>query len=290
MPFLFHQNMRTFGGGTAPVNAAFHTQFNAINANVVGAFGAPIALAGFTEVRNAGAAVNAFGGAGATGLPPGTNLCTALGVNYLTTVNCGSSALGYEEYVVLAANAPVHSVGRVSVSGLNPSELIHERFGALATVLSTGMHADASGDYRSVVYMVADLGLPGAPRRVAAAFFHNVYVQEINRTFVMQRLPAIVKQILNDPALAGSQEVYVGGDFNVLPQNRRPLPYYAMGTVAPAFWPGTTLGGTTIAGNLYDYWYANPVGGVVPTPGAFQFTMGGPANNLSDHAGIGLLI
>ncbi|MGE5475194.1 MAG: hypothetical protein ACM3Q1_00935 [Bacteroidales bacterium] len=282
--------MRTFGGGTPLVNAAFHTQFNTINANVVGAFGAPIALAGFTEVRNAAAAVNAFSGAGAVGLPPATNLCAALGVNYLTTVNCGSSALGYEEYVVLASNAPVYSIGRVSVSGFNPSELIHETFGALAPVLATGMHPNASGDYRSVVYMVADLGFPGMPRRVAAAFFHNVYVQDINRTFVMQRLPAIVQHILSNPALAGSQEVYLGGDFNVLPQNRRSLPAYAMGTVAPAIWPGTTMGGTTIAGNLYDYWYANPVGGVVPNPVAFQFTMGGPANNLSDHAGIGLLI
>lgn len=304
MEYLFHQNMRLFGGGSFPRNFAYNIAFGAIAATIP--MGSRIAVAGFTEVVNNGAAAATLGGGGG-----GFNLCGQLGTTLLGLVSCGRTALANGPEFVGIGVAPgvtIHEVGRILLNSYGRRITLIHQVAPLATpfVLPVGVWAppaaflswaarlppNASFDYRGLVYVVVTLN--GV--RVAVGFLHNLYTFEAQRVLVMNQLaPMAALLLFRSPA--APLHVYLGGDFNVRPINRggpRTVPlqcYAAAAAVVPA---GAIPGGTTWHGNLYDYWYSDvpnvgpaPPGLVIPVPSVNPATlqMAGIVK-LSDHTAI----
>lgn len=254
---IFHQNMRVFGGGAPLRNIAYQAAFAGI-AGGLGGVGGPIGVAGFTEVMNNGATAVAFGPGGPVG-----GLCAALGVGFLGNVACGQMALAPgPEYVGLGIDpaAAVNSVGRICFNqngaGVN---LIHDVFvgaigGGAWNHWCNNLPANATADYRGVVYVVVTF--PGGPQ-VAVGFVHNLYAIGVPG-IAAQRMPDILFLMRNNPTMpgGGGGPAYVGGDFNLLPIVRHTVahgnayPYSAATVAVPV---GAVAGGTTWAGNLYDY-------------------------------------
>lgn len=296
MSFLMHQNMRIFGGQTAPRVVAYQNAFATVlaNQNAVG----QLAVAGFTEITNNGAAVIALGG-----------LCNGLGLNFHAAVACGRTALarGGPEFVGIGVSGQwqVLSLGRILMEVYNSDvRLIHDI--APAGLVQQGIWAanvpnDATLDYRGLVYVVVQNG----NTRTAVGFLHNLYTFDGNRTLVMGKIGAMMALLQQDPTMQnlpqGTQTTrYIGGDFNVAPMqivrkdratNTKAYPYSIALQNVPM---GANPGGTTWGGNLYDYWYSDIVpGAAVPTPivdGTTMDTGLGVANLMSDHAAILLRI
>ncbi|MFN5972189.1 MAG: hypothetical protein ACK47N_20285 [Microcystis sp.] len=324
MAVLFHQNMRRFGGAAPVRNAHYNAAFGQILAALGAA--APVAVAGFTEVCNNGAAATAFGPAGVGG-----GLCAALGVNHIGNIACGQTALaGGPEYIAIGVNVayPVVSVGRIFLNSSGCSiSLIHDISPAipLTAVWCNQVPSGATPDYRGLVYVV--IAIAGV--NVAVGFLHNLYTLEAQRILVMGQLPHMMNMMGN--AIPGIAAKYIGGDFNV----QAPPPPYRRGTArigyiylysnglagapltlagvpglavpppAPPPPPPFTALGTTWAGNLYDYWFstidpapvapAPPVPLILPAPGLHGITLdtaagAGAANQMSDHCAIILQI
>lgn len=303
MPFLFHQNMRTFGGGTADRNAAYQLAFG----NLAGALAVhgPIVVAGFTELTNNGGASNALRGVGAG---PGINLCGALGVIYRATIACRLTAVGGAfEYIGIGtaggAFPAILSFGRILIHAQGLAlHLIHDIAPAGAGFANwcTHLPAAASADYQGIVYMVVTIN----GNNVAVAYTHNIYGVNDNRSALTQNLPTAANLIRTNPAMPGPHGVvYVCGDFNCLPivrhHHHTVMTPFAQPTLAAGGLPvqfalnaaqtaaGGIAGGTTMAGNLYDYSFSTlPPGGALPTAGIDTRTMDtfvGGAGNMSDH-------
>jgi hypothetical protein len=290
MAILFHQNMRNFGGGAAARNAAYNQQFAAITGGL-GAAG-PIAVAGFTEVTNDGAAATAFGPGGVGG-----GLCAALGVVHLANIACGITALANgPEYVAIGVNAgyAIQRVGRIFVNAegyRNRISLFHDISPALAPTLHwrDSVYYDATNDYRGVVYVIVQVAV-GV--NIAVGFLHNTYTLDEQAALVMTSLPhmmalmgeGIPARLGNPPIPAiACAEKYIGGDFNVGVRSPRgtarigfcyaysnwlmmapPIPGGAAAYVPPPPPPAFVPGGTLWRGNLYDYWYSSNDPNVAP--------------------------
>jgi hypothetical protein len=320
MPILFHQNMLNFGGGVAADNAAYQAAFGPIAAGLL-AGGQPIVVAGFTEVLNNNTATNALNGA----IGGGINLSGALGLAWRATVKCRDTAVGNApEYIGIATAAPpfpaVLAYGRilVRVQGAGPHASLRLRVnrppaGGGFVAWCNQLPDWCLPDYQGIVYIVVTIN----GNNVGVGFLHNMYAVNDNRTYIVNNLPKAARLIMQDPAMAGSQIVYICGDFNCNPQVRQRygtvMTPYAQGTLAPGGMPvqyaltppqaaAGAPGGTTVTGpaSLYDYSYSTigpatpPIAGLLvpPVPGINVSTLdclpGGPpipglAGNLSDH-------
>ena len=311
MAVLFHQNMRVFGGGTAARNAAYHASFAAIAGGLGGA--GPVAVAGFTEVMNNGAADTAFGPGGVGG-----GLCAALGVNHIGNIACGQTALANRpEYVAIGVHAglAVVSVGRLIIHATGSSvSLIHNVSPAIPPPAAwcNQLPNAFTPDYRGLVYVVVNIG----GLNIAVGFLHNIFGLGINdhdhRVLVMGQLPYMMTYM--GQGIPGIVAKYIGGDFNCDVVDPRGTPRIGICFAAHAGLPGPPApvpvipgapppppppfvsDGTTWRGSLYDYWYTNfdPAG---PTPGGMLMNptlpsvngttldtvLGVNTNDMSDH-------
>jgi len=291
MPFLFHQNMRTFGGANAARNGAYLNAFTAINQQI--GLAGPLSVMGFTEIVNNGAALGALGPL-ANALSPGAG-----GI----LVACGITALanGPEFVGIATANGlAVLSVGRILLQAVQGGiQLISDVSPAVPppALWAANLPPQATPDYRGVVYVVVAAG----GTSVAVGYLHNLYTFQDQRALVMGQIPNMMQIMASNPAMGPGGHVYLGGDFNVAPQNRgtnRTGIAYQYSAAAPpnTLYQGATPGGTTWAGNLYDYWYTdmNPAGPppappfIIPVPAATGITM--DHNLMSDHCAIVLQI
>lgn len=293
MVCIFHQNMQEFGGNNLPKNMALQNQFTAINGDLNAAVGAsplagrgPIAVAGFTEVKNNRSAAGALSGSGG-----GFNLCGNLGTNFLACIKCGCTALTDDEFVGIGIRPGynVLSAGRVFLHN-DARTLIHDIAPTLVLPnwanwcngeyipprSSKPLFDEAVADYRMVVYVIVQLP-PNLP--FAVGFLHNMYnlarQSKENKFVYLRRLPQIFNKIKENHQLNINSNIYIGGDFNIFPLRRRDR----TGTICYPFWrylsdqplppavpvllngvapPGMKSGGTTKFGNphLLDYWYS----------------------------------
>lgn len=286
MAFFFHQNMLIFGGGTAARNTAYGVQFATIPAAGMG-----VEVAGFTEIVNNGASATALG-----------VLCTNLGVAFVGNFACGRTALGRgPEFIGLGINAgcTLHAVGRIFFSIVKGGISLINDISALplAPGWNTTIPQNASADYRGVVYAIITT-LAGVT--CCVGFLHNLYTFEAQRSLVRNSLPSIMKLMLNPSATLGLPAIAggcIGGDLNLQPQNlgssRSRCTPYSVGLAAlPPLYPpgaGFVVGGTTAAGNLYDYWYfpdaAAPLS-VHTFPNSLDHGSGVVGGLMSDHCGI----
>ncbi len=284
MDFLFHQNMRVFGGGTPLRNQAYGAAFTTMAAELGPANA--IVVCGFTEIMNY-----------ATAGPVLAQLGAVIGLPGVVPVACGQTALANgPEFIAVASSAHVVSVGRIMIEANVSLTLIHDIAPIPVTpAWCTTVPANTAYDYRGVVYLVVTVGATN----IAVGFMHNMYTFTEQRALIAQQIPRFGALMASNPAMAGGGPVYLGGDFNVPPLVRKSTTYgkytpYAAGIPAPAP-PGVVAGGTTVNGNLYDYWYSNrepvgpwPFGYVPPVPGVYVPTLLGA--DMSDHCGVHLRI
>lgn len=296
MPILFHQNMRRFGGGTAPRNNAY----NGVAGGGAGAFAGilaglgagvgPVAVAGFTEIMNDGATNAAL-----------TASCASLGMaggagpGFIGNIACGQTALANgPEYIGIASSYPVLTIGRMLIQVHQGVSLIHQRDTTAAGLNNQAMQG-ATADYRGLVYAV----VASPAGNIAVGFLHNLYTFVDQRSIVMGQVPNMMANMggaaSGHPPIGGIVACYIGGDFNVgmISPRHQAIGYYANAPAAtyPAGSAGT---GTTYSGNGYDYWYSDidpaaapPAGLIVPVPSADASTMDsgpGVAGLMSDHA------
>lgn len=181
---------------------------------------------------------------------------------------------------------------------------------------AANLPAQATLDYQSLVYVVANIG---GGLVVAVAFLHNIFLINDNKSLILQKLPAAASLIAQNPAMPpGAGVVYTCGDFNAAPRDvsgrfgrtgLRTQPFsqetVGPGQAAPLPWSlhailtnaqvgaGYTAGGTTAAGNLYDYSFCSVTDPVPqwhqgPWPAIDVVTLDnggqGPNGPLSDHA------
>jgi hypothetical protein len=277
---LFHQNMRVYGGAAGGRNTAYSQAFAAISAHLNPVLPS-VLIAGFTELTNNRSAV--------AGLNNG--LCAALGVGQAQAVCTRQTALQTQPMdftaIAVAQGVNILSWGRVVLSasggGVNPvSDVWNPQVINFAT-WAANVPGNQALDYQSLVYVVADIGGP----IVAVAFLHNIYQINDNVGLALQKLPDAADLIAQNPQMprdaAGQPAgvIYVCGDFNALPllrQNHAGIiaqpfsqPSLLPGTAPPEWSPNAILtqtqtqqgykpGGTTAAGNLYDYSFSSVIG------------------------------
>lgn len=326
MPYLFHQNMRVFGGGTGARNAAYQATFAAeVAAGGYLAAVPPVWIAGFTEVTNNLTAANVFSGGGGLGF----NLCAALGVNHVANVACGQTLLANgPEYIALGVHpaCAVLAVGRIFLNADWGIRLHQDISLGAAPPIGWQNHvpAAATRDYRGLVYMIVNVpNGAGGMHPIAVGFLHNLYTLEAQRILVMQNLPQMLA-LMGNGAPAAPVAYYIGGDFNVgvvSPRgtarlgyahaysidkfNYPPIPPIPAG--APFGYGPCSPNGTLWGGNLYDYWFSNiypgppppPVNAPpapllgAPVPMTINSTLNAPtgvAGTMSDHCGTALQI
>ncbi len=310
MASIFHQNMRRYGGGSVPRNTAYRGPlpvppagggaFAAIRLAVGAGPVGPIAVAGFTEITNMGAALTALNGCSLSLTGPG---------GQVGMVRCGITALAHGwEYIGIAISGawPLLTVGRILIdAGGGGVTLRHQRAATFGALLALGNPAGGfSADYRGLAYVVVTT--PGG-QNVAIGFLHNMYTFIAQRISVAAQVPNMAAMMGNAfgalPAVPAIAARYIGGDFNVAMINPRGgLSGYQQvvtAAMAPAW---VTPGGTTSSGSPYDYWYSSipaagpaPGGLIVPVPSISMNTLDHragwvPVGSMSDHVGIRLRI
>ncbi|HKP03609.1 MAG TPA: hypothetical protein VJU77_09655 [Chthoniobacterales bacterium] len=290
MAFLFHQNMRNFGGAAPARNASYTGAFGAIAVGLAGAGG--ICVGGMTEIVNNGTASVTLSG-------PAPNLFNWLGLQPAVLAACGITALarGPEFIGIGIAGVALASVGRIFLQASGQAiNLIHDiaRPGPPSPEWSEAVPPSATPDYRGVVYVVVTSAATGP---FGVGFLHNLYTFVEQRILVAGQIPAILALMRANPAMAGGRgHVFLGGDFNVAPIIRGTprtgiATCYAVGAAPAATPPGAMAGGTTWNGNLYDYWYSDlsPAAPVPIAPGGVALPIPGVATNTLDSGAAGLM-
>lgn len=300
MDYLFHQNMKVFGGGSRPRNAAYNAAagpagaFTLLGGGGAGGYGftplvpAPpnrAAVLGFTEITNNRSSRAAL-----------TTSCQRLGANFIGNVACGITALARgPEYIGLGHNAAyaLVGVGRILFQTGGGVTLLHQRAPTTAALNGLGWPAGTAADFRGLVYaLVMQPG--GGGNVIAVGFLHNLYSFMSERILVAGKIGAMMNTMgtaANGQAAVVPVARYMGGDFNVLPIFPR-SGFTGYSALPPAYPAGAVAGGTTYRGSLYDYWYSNvtAVGGV-PAAAASSLTLdsgygagaAGLAQRMSDH-------
>jgi hypothetical protein len=250
MALLFHQNMRVFGGGSAPRNAVFTGALTAINA----ATGAAYWAAGFTEITNPNAPLRGVLAGLAATLDPG--------LTSLVVIEVGTTALGMREYIGIVwdnAAFPVAHVGRVLRDPVNRAWAAYNVAAAAIpanrVILLPGLGAPLAADSRGVAYIAGTNG----GTNYLLGFMHNMYALG-DKSGAYVAMPS-----MTDLARAGiggayaAAEVIVGGDFNLDPRPpKRPrgaaFLLYPRAEGGPGAYTNTTLA------NPYDFWLVSNVG------------------------------
>ena len=284
MFIVFHQNMRVFGGSSAPRNAAYATQMGLIGAAATAFHGQPsMGVAGFTELHNFGA-------------PLRTNLLGIAqsldaGLTRLLIIEVGTSLVGaITEYIGIAwdpnwlnvqhaGQVVWHSMKRDWIGKNTPAG----GFGALHNVLALAGVAGLGADQRGLAYIACQRAANG--NRYIIAFLHNMYTTG-DRTRAMDSMDTMISRAKAGAGLVyAAAEVIVGGDFNVVPppatrakRKRRS----GLTTRVARNLAGAALN-TTLA-NPYDYWMVSDAAGITDADATrYIQTRQLPC---SDHAGV----
>ncbi|HEX3406615.1 MAG TPA: hypothetical protein VHS81_05195 [Caulobacteraceae bacterium] len=279
MTSIFHQNMRTFGGGSAPRNAAFAAAFGAMAASV----GGDVVAAGFTEISNANATLR--------GQLLALSAVVDAGLTNLIVAQVGTSALGLTEYVGMTWD-PNYFV--VSHAGMVVYDNLNRVWTAYATptpfplvpVLTIPGAPFTAVDSRGPGFLAG--ALAGGYGAVVIMFMHNMYNLGDRSTGFSALADCASNIVAQLPGGFAGARVYVGGDYNVLPRdvgkrkrNAGPSLQYRAARVG-----GVSAGAliNTTASNCYDYWLLNKPS---VTPQAnFRVFANSRVALASDHAAI----
>ncbi|KQO12474.1 hypothetical protein [Sphingomonas sp. Leaf242] len=279
MASLFHQNMRTFGGGAAVRNAAFNGAFNAIN----GAVGNVFLAIGYTEITNPNAPLRG------QLLALGTTLDA--GMDSVIVMEVGQTALGMHEYAGIvwdSTNFTAAAAGQVSYDNLNLRWQANAVAAPLPATIALPHGTYMAVDQRGPAFIAGTTG----GNEVIIMFMHNMYgLGDRSRGFNGMPLSADAIRA----ALGGNYvnaPVFAGGDYNIRPRfagtkrgrdgNLRGMPFRAARAGAAGAYINTT------AANPYDFWLANDVTHIPEAWATVRLESRIPL--ASDHAGIRLRI
>ncbi|MFN3945397.1 MAG: hypothetical protein ACK4K7_10750 [Allosphingosinicella sp.] len=280
MTAIFHQNMRTFGGGSAGRNAAFTAAFGAMAAGV----GAGVVVAGFTEISNPNLTLR--------NRLLGFSAILGAGLTRIAVMQVGTSALGLTEYIGITWDpvqlAATHA-GMVVYNNMTrtwtPYVSPAPPAGPAAPVLTIPGAPFQAVDSRGPAFIAG--ALAGGYGNVVVMFMHNMYNLG-DRSTGFSGLQSCAENIRNAlPGPYAAATIYIGGDYNVLPRDLRkrrgnmPLLTYRAQRVGDAI-AGALVNTTAV--NCYDYWLlSNPA--PVPLANVRVFAQSRAAF-ASDHAAI----
>jgi hypothetical protein len=278
MPRIFHQNMRTYGGGSAERNGVFAAGFAAIRAATPP--GGYLA-AGFTEVLNPGEPLRVELSVLAGILDP-----HLIG---FVVIEVGTTAVGAaREFIAIAwdpAALTVQHAGQVFRNAtLKIWQANNVAAGDVAANLTINLPPDLGygADTRGPAYIAARRG----GDRVVIGFMHNMYKNLGDRTGAYTNLGGMMDKARN--AIGGAYEgapVVVGGDFNLPPRPPKLPRGDALTLETRAARVGGGVAGdyvnTTLA-NPYDFWCVSQGG----TDANARMHAQTRVEHGSDHAGI----
>lgn len=277
--FIFHQNMRNFGGSQNDRLRSAMGVFGRVSVSCRN----DIAIAGLTEITNNVTASRVVPLLfrillSSKGCPQGHSIFN---------ICCGISLLsGRKEYVSIGIHGSINviSLGRVYMDCWRELKVDCVCMDEDYSDWCEDVPKDMSADYRCIVYTIVEIN----NQRIAFGFVHNIYTNKAIRAFHHIGIPQYLHKIKEGE---GCSSVYIGGDFNARPPgvsriSRRYMFYtYYNGMDVSPLSPSHkfTPGGTLMSGNLYDYWYSDAAGNFLPGIHSESITEG-----LSDHCGISL--
>lgn len=266
MPFIFHQNMEDYGGGTAMAkpphqhltrNQRFVIDFTAIQAQV----GQNFLVAGFTELLNNNAAATGIV-ALAAALDPNLTRCVVIGVGITVT---GMR----DEHIAIAWNPnllTVRNAGQVIFNAMLRRWECHNTARTATNPLPATLPmpdvtigrkrapgGTEAADSRGVAYIS---GTYNNAERVFA-FMHNMYEMG-DRSSSFSSLDAMMVELHSTIRPASNlpdYRDYIGGDFNVPPRNPTTKRGGELEWVAAMNPDGYPI--DTTRSNPYDFWLTN---------------------------------
>jgi hypothetical protein len=278
MALIFHQNMRDYGGNSAPRNVLYATRLGLINA----ATGSSYIVAGFTEVMNSGVGLRTNLSLLAQQLDAGLTALYVFGV--------GATSVGARrEYIGIAvdpAYVAVTHVGSVLRNVYNQWQVFAGPVGALpaGNVMAMPVGAPLQADSRGLAFVAAVYN--GV--NYIFGFMHNMYAIG-EKTGAYQNLGLMASRIRTALTGAGygAARVIFGGDFNLDPgwpghernPSRRPLTMHRTCMVGAFGQPIRTT-----AVNTYDFWVVTHAGTTDANCNVYNQTFVVPLG--SDHCGV----
>lgn len=264
--YLFHQNMRVYGGGSVDRNDAFRQAFSEISDDI--GHTSRILVAGFTEVMNSKVCAKELPGL-ALKLDP------ALKTTYFLA--CGITALTrtlVPEYVAIST----YSTFKVGIMG-RVLKKADKSWGCWSSddgpvgELPSGLAADVRG-----------LGYVGGThngKSLIVGYMHNMYNLGERSTY-FQSLPKMMQLIKAKHPDWDKVPIVFGGDFNLPPRaiSRRSETYTICARDASDEPINTT------SKHAYDYWISDR-DIAAESAEVFEQTRD-VGEGISDHAGIGL--
>ncbi|MBL7500404.1 endonuclease/exonuclease/phosphatase family protein [Frankia sp. CNm7] len=314
MPFyLFHQNMRVFGGETLAYNARMKAAFGKLP---IGYPTTRVLAAGFTEICNHGSAPFALSNM-ARGLDPGLTRPWTVAVGRTARMVKDPTAppaakkqkTYFQEYITMVTQYEVQWNG-LKKSVPNEFQVLHWGkavfldslfsgpspaacfpVGGPGTLAPEALPYNAKLDSRGLAYIVGRVKRAGDPlnnRLLVVGFMHNMYGVG-DRSGSITGLPRLAQAIYEkhsgviDP---DRDPCIVGGDFNVEPRR--------VGSRTSRFEPTAEEDSDgdyyrTTGSSVYDWWSCR-VDSLLGSSAEIwpQTRKKNKPNNLSDHAGISL--
>jgi len=305
--YLFHQNMRVFGGATPAWNIRMKDAFWSLP---IGITGDRVLVAGFTETKNFITAPNALAGM-VTALDKGlTNMVTIAVGNTATLMggskkrkSKGTKAYYPTEYISIVTK-PV--VGGYGFNVLRAGKAIYMEQRGLtqpeACFPTTGVGSLAPEvmpeypklDSRGLAYVVGEIKWTGDPldgRILVVCFMHNMYALG-DPGGALQKMPRLVKTIYAkhpDIIQPNVNPCIVGADFNLIPSIVKDR---AARNFVPAAERAPGLGGKyymTTDSHVYDWWSCRVSSLTGSKPEIWTETLERlKPDTLSDHTAISL--
>jgi hypothetical protein len=277
MTLIFHQNMRDYGGNSAPRNALYAARFGAISATPTVPNG--VLVAGFTEIMNSGVGLHAN--------MPGVIQNLDAGLTNFIVIYVGTTSVGRRAEYIAIATDPVFvaaHAGQVLINPVTAQWAIYNTPAAAVVNNRIGVPGGVNlqADSRGVAYVAGTF----AGNQYIIGFMHNMY-NEGNKTGAFTNLGRVAQVMRQNVPGYGAARVIIGGDFNVAPRN----PTRRGGVPLHSCCKRSALTGlpiwTTIGMNSYDFFVANTAQ-TDANAEVWGQTMVIPLG--SDHAGVGLEI
>jgi len=307
--YLFHQNMRSFGGGTTAYNNRMKKAFGEIP---IGGADKTVLAAGFTEVKNSAMAPIALGGIA-------KRLDIGLTKTWTVVVGCTGTLVKDPDAPPAAKKAKTSTTSKIytreyitMVTQYRPAEefeVLHWGkalfldsittgpspaacfpAGGLNSPAATELPTNAKVDSRGLAYIVGRVRSVGDPlhnKLLVVCFMHNMYGVG-DRSSGLTGVPSLVSTIyaahaadidpVRDPCI-------IGGDFNAEPR--------AVGRGGNHFEPQAETSPTgnyyrTTGSSVYDWWLCRADSLDDAKPEIWMQTYKKNKPILSDHAGISL--
>ena len=265
--YLFHQNMRVYGGGNAERNEVFNEAMMDISSDLDKD---QVAVAGFTEIMNFGASVDTL-----------DMIAHHLDVNLTKPLffACGITAFKSDspEYVAIS----VHKAFSIQIAGRvllleQPSSNRPKWTCVPSTELKVATVPDnLSPDSRGLAYV----GGKFQGKYLIVGFMHNMYNLG-DRSSAFQALSDMIQLIWDKHSEWDGYMTIFGGDFNVEPRDNLPSAYTVYAT------NNNNEPVNTTKHHPYDYWIASKQ---ISKNNAYVYTETRDVpSGLSDHGGISL--